>query len=412
MAPRSPLTGPRTGTRRGGYPPGQPALTLGRRTAIGTAGHALRDTTASALAAPVLRQIADVAAGRLGEVNDVVLGNCLGPGGNVARVSALEAGLGEGVPGVTVDRQCGSGLEAVMQAAVRVRGGDAHLLLAGGVESASTAPWRFWPPEPGAADPDRPGARYTRAPFTPDGWPDPDMGSAADALAVERGISPGEPGRLRGTLACAHRGRPGGRNVRRRDRPDQGRRARRPAAGRARRRPARAAPARVRTVRHRHRRQFLRHLRRRRGGRRDDAEAARAAGLDHLVVLGAAVAAADPTLPGAAPAPAVRRLLDRTEVGGIRLALEDIGAVEITEAFASIVLAVADELRIDLDRICAEGGAIGLGHPWGASGAILLLRLASRMRAPDGPAFGLAACAIGGGQGIAMLLGHPDRAAS
>jgi acetyl-CoA C-acetyltransferase len=69
-----------------------------------------------------------------------------------------------------------------------------------------------------------------------------------------------------------------------------------------------------------------------------------------------------------------------------------------------VVLAVIDDLGIDEDLVCTEGGAIGLGHPWGASGTILLLRLASRMLRPDGPQFGMAACAIGGGQGLAMLV--------
>jgi acetyl-CoA C-acetyltransferase len=139
------------------------------------------------------------------------------------------------------------------------------------------------------------------------------------------------------------------------------------------------------------------------------AGAARAAGLPYLRVVGSAVAASRPDLPGLAPAPAVRRLLARTGVG-----LADVGAVEITEAFASVVLAVVDELGLDQDRVCAEGGAIGLGHPWGASGAILLLRLLSRLlnpADPTGPAgsgLGLAACAIGGGQGLAMLLAHPE----
>ena len=90
------------------------------------------------------------------------------------------------MPGVTVDRQCGSGLDAVLQAASRVRAGDAELVLAGGAESASTAPWRYWPPV-GRRDP----VRYTRAPFAPAGYPDPGMGEAADALARLRGHRPG-----------------------------------------------------------------------------------------------------------------------------------------------------------------------------------------------------------------------------
>ncbi|BAH53545.1 probable beta-ketoadipyl-CoA thiolase [Rhodococcus opacus B4] len=136
-----------------------PVLVAPRRTPIGNAGHGFADLTTTDLAAPVLREVLDAlrGSGLDAEVDDVVLGNCLGPGGDPARVAALRAGMGVEVPGVTVDRQCGSGLDAVMQAALRVRSGADELILAGGVESASTAPWRFWPPVAGA-DP----VRYTR----------------------------------------------------------------------------------------------------------------------------------------------------------------------------------------------------------------------------------------------------------
>ena len=136
-------------------------------------------------------------------------------------------------------------------------------------------------------------------------------------------------------------------------------------------------------------------------------ESALAAGLPYLRIVAAAVAAGRPDLPGLGPAPAVRRLLAAPAVRARRITLADIGAIEITEAFASVVLAAIDDLGLDQDVVCADGGAIGLGHPWGASGTILLIRLAARMLAPAGPALGLATCAIGGGQGLAMLLEHP-----
>ena len=164
--------------------PRTPVLVGGRRTPIGTAGHGLAKLDVIDLAAPVLAAVADQVASLELPIDDVIVGNCLGPGGNIARVAGLAAGLGEPVPGVTVDRQCGSGLDAVLQAAARVRAGDADLVLAGGAESASTAPWRFWPPN-GTAE----AVRYTRAPFAPAGWPDPGMGEAADALARLLGIS-------------------------------------------------------------------------------------------------------------------------------------------------------------------------------------------------------------------------------
>src|SRR5215217_6979845 len=99
-----------------------------------------------------------------------------------ARVAALAAGLGTHVPGLTVDRQCGSGLEAVALAAARVLTG-ARLVLAGGVESASTAPTRL------ALQPDGTRVPYERARFSPDELGDPGMGEAAESLAVARAVS-------------------------------------------------------------------------------------------------------------------------------------------------------------------------------------------------------------------------------
>ena len=125
----------------------------------------------------------------------------------------------------------------------------------------------------------------------------------------------------------------------------------------------------------------------------------RAGGLPALRILGSAVSGSDPALPGLGPVPAIRKVLRRTGYS-----VGDLGIVEITEAFASVVLAVSDELGLDESVLCPEGGAIAMGHPWGASGAVLLVRLASQMLRPGGPALGLAACAIGGGQGIAVLV--------
>jgi len=383
--------------------PGAPVLVMGRRTAIGTAGHAFAQLDVIGLTAPVLAAVAGLVAPLELPVDDVILGNCLGPGGNIARVSALAAGLGSVVPGVTVDRQCGSGLDAVLQAAARVRAGDAVLVLAGGAESASTAPWRYWPPV-GSDSP----VRYTRAPFVPTGFPDPDMGAAADALAATRTISRTRQDAYAArsharTIAAVQAGTfqteiVAVQGVRLDDRPRPGL----DAARLARLRPS-FGPNGTATAGNS-------------CGISDGAavvgvtteRAARAAGLAHLRVVAAAVAAADPASPGAAPAPAVRRLLGRPAVVQRGITLSDIGAIEITEAFASVVLATIDDLVLDEDLVCAEGGAIGLGHPWGASGTILLIRLAARMLRVDGPGLGLAVCAIGGGQGLAMLIEKTD----
>ncbi|MGI5217457.1 thiolase family protein [Nocardia sp. CA-290969] len=365
-------------------------LVAARRTPIGTAGHGFAALTVTDLAAPVLAAVAGALrdAGVDAPIDDVVLGNCLGPGGDPARVAALQAGLGTEVPGVTVDRQCGSGLDAVIQAALRVRSGADELILAGGAESASTAPWRFWPP---AADADP--VRYTRAPFAPAGFPDPDMGVAADDLARIRGISrerQDEYAARSHTLAAAA------------DftaeivpvagvRHDERIRRGMTTARLARLRPS-FGPDGTATAGNS-------------CGISDGAAVVavttpqRAAGLPALRIAATAVAAGDPALPGLGPVPAIHKALHRAG-----RTVSEVGVVEITEAFASVVLAVADELDLDESLICPEGGAIAMGHPWGASGAVLLARLASRMLRPDGPELGLAACAIGGGQGVAMLL--------
>lgn len=365
-------------------------LVAPRRTPIGTAGHAFGELTTTDLAAPVLGAVVSElrTAGVDAEVDDVVLGNCLGPGGDPARVAALRAGLGVHVPGVTVDRQCGSGLDAVMQAALRVRSGADELILAGGVESASTAPWRFWPPSPGAEP-----VRYTRAPFAPAGFPDPDMGVAADEVARARGI-----GRERqDAYAARSHALAAATDFSAEIVPIGGvQRDERIRAGMTEARLARLRPS------------FGPEGTATAGnscGISDGAAALAvttesvAAGLPMLRVVGSAVAGCDPALPGLGPVPAIRKVLHRT---GHTAA--DLGVVEITEAFASVVLAVADDVGLDETKICPEGGAIAMGHPWGASGAVLLVRLASQMLRPDGPALGLAACAIGGGQGIAVLV--------
>ncbi|MFC9434882.1 thiolase family protein [Nocardia sp. NPDC057030] len=367
-----------------------PVLVAPRRTPIGNAGHGFAELTTTDLAAPVLREVLSTlrGAGIEAEVDDVVLGNCLGPGGDPARNAALAAGFGVEVPGVTVDRQCGSGLDAVMQAALRVRSGGDELILAGGVESASTAPWRFWPPVAGA-DP----VRYTRAPFAPHGFPDPDMGVAADDLARARGISrerqdayAARSHNLAAATDFSAEIVPIGEVCR-----DERIRAGLTEARLARLRPSFGADGTATAGNS--------------CGISDGAAVVAvtteslAGGLPALRVLGSAVAGSDPAYPGLGPVPAIRKLLRRTGVDAAEL-----GIVEITEAFASVVLAVSDELGLDESTICPQGGAIAMGHPWGASGAILLVRLASQMLRPDGPALGLAACAIGGGQGVAMLV--------
>ncbi len=368
-----------------------PVIVGALRTAIGTAGKAFAGVTAADLAAPVLTALADGLPDLL--PRDVVLGNCMGPGGDVARVAGLTAGLPVEVPALTVDRQCGSGLAAI-DVAVSMLHGSPGLVLAGGVESASTAPWRSWPPGPGGEP-----VRYERAPFAPASHGDPDMGLAADLLAEQRGV---DRRRQDEYAARSH-----GRAIRSQDGggfdaevvPVAGvSRDERPRHGMTADRLGRLRPA------------F------REGGTVTagnscgvndgaaavalvDARTDAGLGLPGLRVLATATSGVDPRLPGIGLVPAVRTALDRAG-----LALADLDVVELNEAFAGQVLACCDELGLDDDRVCVEGGALALGHPWGASGAVLAVRLFSQLVRADRGELGLAAIAVGGGQGVAMVV--------
>jgi len=364
-----------------------PLIVAARRSAIGTAGHAFADLDAGSLAAPVLARVAgDVAA--LGTPDEVVLGNCMGPGGDVARVATIAA-LGNDVPALTVDRQCGSGLAALEVAAGLVHAG-AELVLAGGVESASTAPWRMWPP----AD-DEPAVRYERAPFAPAGHPDPDMGVAADELAASRGITRARQDEYaarshqrawqamsEGAFAAEIVAIEG---LDRDQRPRSNMTATR--LGRL---PAAYGPDGTATAGNS-------------CGINDGAAILAltpdTTGLPGLRVLATASAGVDPALPGIGLVPAVRAALRRAGVG-----LGDIDVVELNEAFAGQVLACCHDLDLDPERVCPQGGALALGHPWGASGAVLGVRLFSQMIRGGTGDLGLAAIAVGGGQGVAMVV--------
>jgi len=373
-----------------------PVVVAARRTPIGTAGRSLSRYTAADLAAAVITDLAaDARTGRYPDqgIREVVLGNCMGPGGDVARVAALQAGLSVAVPGLTVDRQCASGLAAVVLAAALLRG-EEGTVLAGGVESASTAPWRSWPPQDGD-----PAMRYERAPFAPVDIGDPDMGPAADLIAREHGVTRAQQdeyaarsharamaSQRAGVFASEIVGLGG---VVRDERPRAGLTVDRLARLRPAFDPAGTATAgnscgindgaAVLTL-------VDPATYRRRGGR-------------GLRVLATATAGVDPNRPGLGIVPAAEEALDRAG-----LALDDVDVIEFNEAFAGQVLACCAELRLDPERVCREGGALALGHPWGASGAVLAVRLFSQLAREGGGRYGLAAIAAGGGQGVAMVV--------
>lgn len=357
-----------------------PVVVAARRTPIGTAGGKLRELTADELAAPVLRAALDDV--RMSTVDDVILGNVFGPGGNPARVAALRAGLGAGVPGLTIDRQCASGLAAIVLAAGLIRAGEGDAYLAGGTESASTAPERRWPD----------GEPYTRPPFAPEGFGDPDMGPAADLVAAEAGISRERQDEFAArsharAVAAGRHGRftpelvPVGGLVE-----DQ-----RPRAGftaeRLARFPAAFTPGGTATAANS-------------CGVNDGAAAVllvsearrRELGVPGLRLTASATAGTDPARLGLGAVPAMKRVLDGTP-----------DVVEFNEAFAGQALACLDATGIDERRVSQDGGAIALGHPWGASGAVLVVRLFTKLVTEGAGRTGLAALSAGGGLGVATM---------
>jgi acetyl-CoA C-acetyltransferase len=369
-----------------------PVIVAALRTPIATAGRSLAGVDAAGLAAPLLRRLADTFPQL--SVSDVVLGNCMGPGGDVARYAALAADLPPEVPGLTVDRQCGSGLAAIVTAVALVRDSPG-LVLAGGTESVSTAPWRFWPP----AGPDQEPVRYERAPFAPPAVGDPDMGLAADLLAGERGVTRERQDEYAArSHARAWAAQLAGvfgpevvpvHGVDQDERPRPGLTAERLARLRPAFRPegtvtagnscgVNDGAAAVAVV---------------------DAATHASLGVPGLQVLATATVGVDPNRPGIGAVPAIRAALDRAGVG-----LDQVDVVELNEAFAGQVLACCDDLGLDPSRVCPDGGALALGHPWGASGAVLVVRLFSRLVRSERGTLGLAAIAAGGGQGVAMVV--------
>jgi acetyl-CoA C-acetyltransferase len=365
------------------------------RSPIGTAGRSLARCTTADLAAPVLAAVAGRAAA-LGAppVGEVVLGNCTGPGGDVARVATLQAGLGVDVPAMTVDRQCASGLAAIATASSMVRA-QPGLVLAGGVESASTAPWRYWPPVEEGGTP----VRYERAPFAPAELGDPDMGPANDLFAEAHGISRSEQDKYAArSHARAYRSAQGGvfaaeivpvAGVDHDDRPRGGLTVERL----ARLRPAFRAGGTATAGNS--------------CGVNDGAAVVAVVdegthhrlGCSGLRVLATATAGCGPDRPGEGLVPATRLALHRAGLG-----LDDLDVVELNEAFAGQVLACCAQLGLAPERVCPQGGALGLGHPWGASGAVLLVRLFSQLVPMGTGRTGLAAIAAGGGQGVAVVV--------
>lgn len=354
-------------------------LIAARRSPVMPRGGAFAGLALHDLAAPLIRAVLADAGLDAGQVDELILSNALGAGGNPARVAALAAGLPEAVAGLSLDRQCAGGLDAIRLAAALVDSGQTQVVIAGGAESYSRRPLRL------AQSPGQPPVPYDQPPFTP--WPgrDPDMTEAAAALADRLGISRArqEAWAIQShARALAHpqpeilaypEGRADG--FTRRLTPALAARAKPLAGSITAATAAVAADAAAFVV------------------VASPQIAARAP--RRLRLLASATLGAQPDEPGLSPVPAMRAVLAHAG-----LTPQGLERVELMEAYAVQALACIDALALPEDRVNPEGGALARGHPIGASGAILAARLFHGLR--DGP--GLAAIAAAGGVGSALIL--------
>ena len=385
------------------------------RTPIGRHGGALASLRPDDLAATAISALLARTGLPAAELDDVILG-CTNQAGednrNVARMALLRAGLPVDVPGQTVNRLCGSGMQAVASAMHAVRAGEGRAFIAGGVESMSRAPFVMLKPErgysrgaPEVADTVL-GWRFAN-PRLPDEWTI-SLGRTAEVVARDHGVSRTE----QDAFAAASQRKAGeaiaaGRFAaeivpvevpRRRGDPvtvesDEHPRPETTASSLARLRPVFERDGTVTAGNS--------------SGINDGAaallivegEAARARGLEPMaVVRSAAVAGVEPHRMGIGPVPAARRCLARAGAGAAELDL-----VELNEAFAAQAVPCIRRLGLDPERVNVNGGAIALGHPVGCSGARILVTLVHEMARRDA-SLGLATMCIGVGQGIAAVV--------
>ena len=383
-----------------------------RRTAIGRLRGSLSSVRPDDLAAHVIQGVlADVPGVEPGRVDDVYWGAANQAGEdnrNVARMAALLAGLPDTVPGATVNRLCASGMEAVTAAARTIAAGEADIVLAGGSESMSRAP--FVLPRPDEALPrtlqtydTRLGWRLTN-PRMRDLHGVLAMGETAEEVAARHAVTRADQDAFalrshRNAAKARAAGlldaeilpltRPDGVTVDRDESVREDTTADKLAALAPAFRPGGTVTA-------------------GNSSPMNDGAAAlllvsdsalRDLGLESLGRYAAgASAGVHPDLMGMGPVPATRRALDR-----LGRSLDRVDAVELNEAFAAQALAVVRELRLDPDLVNPDGGAIALGHPLGASGARILTTLLHRMRR-TGARRGLATMCVGVGQGSAILV--------
>ena len=380
------------------------------RTAVGKFSGSLAKIAAPELGATVIRAVLERAGLKPEQVSEVILGQVLaaGSGQNPARQSLIKAGLPTSVPGLTINKVCGSGLKAVMLAANAIIAGDADIVIAGGQENMSAAPHVL----PGSRDGFRMGDAKLVDTMIVDGLWDVynqyHMGITAENVAKEYGITREQ----QDAFAALSQNKA-------------------EAAQKAGRFDAEIVPVEIpqrkgeplrfatdEFVRHGVTAESLAGLKpaftkegtvtaANASGLNDGAAAvivmsakkAEALGLTPLARIKAyASAGVDPKVMGMGPVPASRRCLERAG-----WTPGDLDLMEINEAFAAQALAVHQQMGWDTSKINVNGGAIAIGHPIGASGCRILVTLLHEMQKRDAKR-GLASLCIGGGMGVALAV--------
>jgi acetyl-CoA C-acetyltransferase len=383
------------------------------RTAVGGYGKSLKDVPPNELGAIASRAALERAGLRPEQVEHVVFGNVIHTEPRdmyMARVVGMMAGLPKETPAFTVNRLCGTGVQAIVSATQAIQSGDVDVALAGGCESMSRGP--YWLPA------GRWGARMGETSVTDpvsgaltDPFNDILMGVTAENLAEKHGITREQQDAF---AVESHRRAAAAR--------DAGKFA------------DEIVPVTVKTRKGELEFKVDEHIRddasleamaklkpvfKRDGGTvtagnasgMNDAGAAtvllsaeKAAELGTPVrarILGYASCGVDPKIMGIGPVPAIRKVLDRTGVS-----LDQVGVFELNEAFAAQALAVVQELDLDPAKVNPNGGAVGLGHPISATGTVITTKAISELER-EGHDYAIVSLCIGGGQGIALLLGKP-----
>jgi acetyl-CoA C-acetyltransferase len=381
------------------------------RTAVGSYGKSLREVPPSELGALAARTALERAGVEPGRVDQVVFGNVIHSAAEdmyMARVVGMKAGVPKEAPAFTVNRLCGTGVQAMVSGAQSIQTGDAEVVLTGGAESMSRGP--YWFPK------GRFGARMGETDLL-----DPVLGGLTDPFnRIHMGVTAEN-------LAESH-------SISREDQDEYALQSHRraEAAIEAGRFEDEVVPVAVKAKKEEREFKVDEHVRRdatieslaklppafKKDGTvtagnasgMNDAGAAvvlmherKAEELDAPVrarILAYAYCGVDPATMGIGPVPAVRKVLERAGVS-----LDDVDVIELNEAFAAQTLAVIKDLGLDRERVNPNGGAIALGHPIGATGAVITAKILSEMEREDHK-LGLVTLCIGGGQGIAMLLGR------